>query len=407
MGGMGRFLLVRNSVFGRFWLARTISYLGSAVTTVALVLYVYEVEGSGVSVGLVLLAETLPRLLGPFAGAVVDRVDARRLMVLCDLGQAALIGSVALFLPPFPVLVALVAGASTLSTLFFPAGRGAVPALVAPEDLTPANALLGTSANVGFAGGPALGGVAVAVVGASGALLFDALTFLFSAALLLKLPSLPPAAREEAAPTRSFFQESLDGLLYVFRHGAVRAVASGLFLGVAFLALDGVALVFLARETFGAGDAAYGIFAAAHGVGMILGPLFLVRRRSPAGLSLVPIILLGLALEGLTTLSTGLAPFLALAITLRILGGVGNGVENVAVDTLLQKIVPRAMLGRVFGAVYGGAFLAVGLAYAAGGPLLEATSPRAVFVIAGAGTLATMLLVWRMLPRSAGGDSTL
>ena len=115
----------------------------------------------------------------------------------------------------------------------------------------------------------------------------------------------------------------------------------------------------------------------------------------------VSIILLGLTLEGLTTLSTGLAPSLALAIFLRSVGGVGNGIENVAADTVFQKVVPRSMLGRVFGVYYGGVFRAEGLAYAAGGPLLELTSPRTVFVIAGCGTLATMLLMWHLLPRSS------
>jgi predicted MFS family arabinose efflux permease len=133
---------------------------------------------------------------------------------------------------------------------------------------------------------------------------------------------------------------------------------------------------------------------------MILGPLLLLRRT--ARVAPISIILLGLALEGVATLSTGLAPFLALAIFFRSVGGVGNGIENVAADTLFQKVVPRSMLGRVFGVYYGGVFLAEGLAYAAGGPLLELTSPRVVFVIAGGGTLATMLLVWRLLPRSSG-----
>ena len=62
---MARFILVRNPGFGCFWFARLVSYFGSAVTIAALVLYVYESEGSGVAVGLLLLAETLPRLLAP------------------------------------------------------------------------------------------------------------------------------------------------------------------------------------------------------------------------------------------------------------------------------------------------------------------------------------------------------
>jgi hypothetical protein len=64
---MGRFVLVSNPSFGCFFVARLVSYFGSGVTVAALILYVYESEGSGVAVGLLLLAETLPRLLGPFA----------------------------------------------------------------------------------------------------------------------------------------------------------------------------------------------------------------------------------------------------------------------------------------------------------------------------------------------------
>ncbi len=208
-------------------------------------------------------------------------------------------------------------------------------------------------------------------------------------------PAGEPVAGSRA---RAFLRESWDGLLYVARHRLVRVAILGLFLGVTFLALDGVALVFLARESLGSGETGYGLLASAHGIGMILGPLLLLRRS--ASLAPVSIILLGLALEGLATLSTGLAPSLALAIFLRSVGGVGNGIENVAADTVFQTVVPRSMLGRVFGVYYGGVFLAEGLAYAAGGPLLELASPRAVFVIAGCGTLATMLLVWRLLPRS-------
>jgi MFS family permease len=394
---MGRFLLVRNPDFGRFWSARLVSYFGSSVSVAALVLYVYESERSGVAVGLLLLAETLPRLLGPFAGTLADRADGRRFMIFCDLGQAALIGSIAVFLPPFPVLISLVAGASVLSTMFFPAGRSAVPALVSNEDLTPANALLGSAANLSFALGPATGAFLFALIGARGAIALDTLTFLVSAILLSRLPALPPAGE---ARVRGFLRESRDGLLYVARHRLLRVAILGLFLGVTFLALDGVALVFLARESLDTGETGYGLLASAHGLGMIIGPLLLLRRT--ARVTPVSIILLGLALEGVATLSTGLAPFLALAIFFQSVGGVGNGVENVAADTLLQKVVPRSMLGRVFGLYYGGVFLAEGLAYAAGGPLLEVVSPRTVFVIAGCGTLAAMFLLWRLLPHSSG-----
>lgn len=71
-------------------------------------------------------------------------------------------------------------------------------------------------------------------------------------------------------------------------------------------------------------------------------------------------------------------------------------------DTLLGRVVPRAMLGRVFGLTYAGIALASSLAYAAGGPLLARTSPRIVFVIASGGVLVALVVTALLLPRSAG-----
>lgn len=393
---MHRFgLLGRNPAYRVLWSARTISFFGDAVANVALVLYIYGRDGAGTAVGLLLLAQALPRLLGPFAGALADRVDGRRLMPACELGQALLFGAIALFLPPLPVLLGLVLAAATLATLFLPAGRGAVPVLVPAPDLPGANALLGAGLNASLALGPALGGLLIAGVSLQGVLLIDGLSFLLSAALLSRLPARPPVLPDGTA--ESFLATTRAGLAYVLQHPTARAVMVGLFLVVAFAALDNVALVFLAKEAFGAGDMGYGILAAAYGVGMVLAQLALIRwggRLAPvAGL------LLGIALTGGGALLTGLAPALVVAIAAQGIAGGGNGLENVANDTLIGRTVPRALLGRVFGTVYTAAFLASSLAYAAGGPLLDLTSPRVVFLIAGGGVLAALLIVWLILPR--------
>jgi MFS family permease len=109
---MGGFLLLREPVFGRFWLARVLSYLGSYITVTALTLYVAGISGP-VAVSLLMLSMSLPRLLGPFAGTVSDRMDGRRLMAFCDFGEATLVGAVALFLPPLPVLLTLIAATAS------------------------------------------------------------------------------------------------------------------------------------------------------------------------------------------------------------------------------------------------------------------------------------------------------
>lgn len=385
-------LIFRNPAFGRFWAARLLSTFGTYVTVAALTLYVARGFGAA-QVGLLVVSGSLPRLLGPLAGAVVDRMDARRLMVFCDLGQAALVGVIAFLLPPLPVLLGLVAAASVLSTLFFPAGRSAIPALVDDGDLAPANALLGSAFNLSIAMGPLLGAFAFAAVGVRGALAFDAVTFVLSAALALTLRAMPATVGETAS---GLLAETRDGLVYVARNPAARAVVVSLLLGVAFVSVDLVALVFLARDALGAGDIGFGVISAAHGVGMILGPLLLLRSRRSVPLGLV---FVGLAVDGAATALTGLAPFFVLAVALKAASGLGNGLENVAADTTLQKVVERPMLGRVFGAFYGGVMLAEALGSALGALLVEATSARAAFVIAGGATLAVAILAWRRVAR--------
>jgi MFS family permease len=90
-----------------------------------------------------------------------------------------------------------------------------------------------------------------------------------------------------------------------------------------------------------------------------------------------------------------------LAVTAQAIGGAGNGADNVASDTLVQRSVPRAMLGRVFGATSMAAYVGAGIAYAAGGPLLDATSPRFVFLVAGVGVLGVVGLAHILLPKEA------
>ncbi len=115
-------LLRRNRTFLRFWIGRVASHLGDGAAAAAVVLFAQRTRGTGTAVGAVLLAAGLPKVLGPVAGALADRVDQRRLMIACDLTQAVLFAALAAWVPPFAVLVAAVAVASTVDTAFAPAG---------------------------------------------------------------------------------------------------------------------------------------------------------------------------------------------------------------------------------------------------------------------------------------------
>ena len=392
-GVQRRNVLLGNRMFQRLWTARAISFIGDGIAITALVLHVESANGTGTAVGALLLAQALPHLVGPIAGVVADRTDQRRLMIGCDVGRMVAFATAAWLVPALPGLLVLVATASILDTVFAPAGRSVVPVLVDEEDLLSANAWLGTALNMQVAVGPLLGGLLVATLGVRGALAADAASFLHSAVVLLGVPRLPPrTARSERS---SFLAETREGLAYIRRHPVARAVVVTLFLGVAFAGVDNVALVFLTRDVLGAGPVGYGVIAGAFGVGMLVASIALSggRSRSPRTLFIG-----GWILTAAGTLLTGSSPVVWLAAMAQATGGVGNGADNVASDTLIQRSVPREMLGRVFGVTSTAAFVGGGIAYAVGGPLLDATSPRFVFLVAAAGVLGVVGVAHVLLP---------
>jgi MFS family permease len=393
-----RWLLRRAPRFARLWAAKAVSHVGDGAALVALVVYVQQSQGRGVAVSLLLLAVTLPTLLGPLAGALADRVEQRRLMLGAQAGQAVLYGAMAAVLPPFPVLLALVAAASLLATVFAPAGRSVVPALVAPGELVRANAWMGMALTLQGTIGPAVGGLLVAGAGVRGALWGNALSFAVSAALVGRLPALPP---QPAGTERvGLLKGTGEGLTYALRHPVARALVVGLGLGVMFAAVDDVALVFLAREDLDAGALGYGILVSVYGIGFALGSLVLLRARATAG---VAVFTLGLGLSGTGGLLTGLAPVLGLAALAQAVAGSGNGLEVVATDTLVQRSVPRSHRGRVFGVVSAATLLGGAVARGLGGVLVDLTSARATFVIGGCGALLVTLVAVVLL-RDAGAD---
>lgn len=371
--------------------ALALSYVGSGAGLTALVLYVQSTEGTGIAVGALLLAETVPRLLGPLAGAFADRSDLRRLMVGCDLGQAAAFGLLAL-LPSFGVILALGAIANALQAMYSPARSTLLPELVEPAELPTAYALENTAFNLQVAVGPIIGGLLVAASGAQLALAVDAATFVVAALLISRLRT-SRAAREHSE-SASLLAETREGIEHVLGNRVARTVTLTLLALVAFLGLEDVALPFLVRDTLGGGPAAYGIASGAFGIGMLAGSLYLAFRPARSSST---VYLAGIATGGAGAVATGLSPGVGAAVAFQGACGVGNGLENVANNTLIQRHVPRAMLGRVFGVIGSAAFAGQGFSALLGGVVLDATSPRTVLIIGGIGGLAVFALAIRPL----------
>jgi MFS family permease len=378
-------LLRTNRAFGALALARVVSLTGDSLSLVALMLYTANTAGEALAVALLLLAgDFAPSLLSPLAGALSDRFDLRRVMIASEFVQCGLILAIALTLPPLPVLLVLVALRAVAGQVFLPASRAAMPALVADADLPAANSLLGLGANGGDALGPLLAAALVGVLGVPGVLVVDAASFAVSALLLLALPALRPHATEHEPLLRS----ARLGLRFIAARGPVRVIALGFCAVVACNGVDDVALVFLATDTFHAGDTAVALLLAAVGVGLLGGYALLaaVAGRVP----MVVLLVAGFAVSGIGNLLTGLAWAVAAAFTVQTVRGIGIAAMDVATNTLLPRLVPAPMLGRVFANLYGAIGVAAALSYVGGSVLLDRTSAPVTLVVAGGlGTLAT------------------
>ena len=169
--------------------AQTISPLGDAMATTALILHVQRTTGSATAVGLLLFAQAIPPLAAPLAGVIADRFNPGRLLAVGWLTQAVLAGLVALLLPPLGALLVVVFLLALVDTPLSAAVGRCIPAVVADDDLVAANAMRSAVAELGTVLGPPLAGLLFAVSGTRLVLGLDALTFLAVIPLALRLPS--------------------------------------------------------------------------------------------------------------------------------------------------------------------------------------------------------------------------
>jgi MFS family permease len=366
---------------------------------VALILHVQRARGTGTAVAVVVVAEALPPLLAPWTGALADRFKGRRLLITCALLQAGITAVTALLLPGLAGLFALVLARASVASVYAPAAGALVPSLVDDADLPIANGLHGAAREFGAIFGAPLGGFLFAWLGTRGVLAVDAATFLLAVPLLATLPRRTPPGEARTA----IRADAREGLAYLRRTPLLRAIAIGFWLTVVFAGADDLVLPFLGARDLGAGPLGIGILLAAASVGLVLGVALLSRlgRVTP-----VAAVLGGLALASAANLSTAAAPVLAAAIATQVIRGAGIALLDASLRTLVQRSVPRELLGRVLANLYGGVSVAAAFGSAVGGPLLDATSPRVMFVIIGCGGLGASALAGVLVRQSRreGGD---
>jgi MFS family permease len=380
--------LLRNVRFLRLWIGQGASFVGDAVSMVALVVLVVQITGSASAVGGALVARLLPTIASPLAGVLADRVDRRIVLVASDLARAVLVLGL-VFARDLATIYVLVFLMGLARTVFNPTVRAAFPRVVGGGDLTRANALISGTFSTSIMVGPALGGLLVASIGVDAAFLADAVTYLVSAILLSTVPL--PHPRRESEEEAGFVRELRSGFGYLVGTRVPLAIVVGAFLTILTINATVPAEVFLAKEIFGAGDVGYGLLVSLWGGGMVLGSAMMAVLGNR--INLVLLYFLSIFVGASALVGTGLAPAFILALGALTVEGAATGIDNVATDTILQMRVPEAFLGRVFSIRFLGYSAGEALAYPLGGLLVDTVGSRSTYILAGIATAAAGLLV--------------
>jgi Transmembrane secretion effector len=305
--------------FRVFWAARTLSWAGTGISGVVLPVLVYDRTGSPALTTLLAAAEAVPYLaLGLLAGAVADRFPRRGLMVGCDLGCAALMGSIPLAwalggLTTGLVLLAAL-GAATAFVFFDAASFGAVPALAGRERVVGAVSGLSAASAVTAMIAPAAAGGLLAVLAPAQAVIVDAASYLASAVLLVSIRR-PFELPDAAGRPRLAWAGMLEGARFIWRQPLLRAMTllAGTPVSVTGGAGAGLIVVYAVRALgLARTDARIGLLYSAGAAGSAAAALALprVRRRLRAG----RVMLAFLALDAASLAWVALAPGFAVAL---------------------------------------------------------------------------------------------
>jgi MFS family permease len=382
---------LRTPNFALLWAAQVISSFGDKISFFALAYVSWQLTNSALVTTLAFATAILPHaIFGFFGGAVADALGHRRAMVVCDIVRAGLIGLIPILLAlgaPLPAIYVLIFVAALCAAVFNPARLAIVPDLVPPDQLGASNSMVNASDRTVEIGGSVVAGVIVAALGAF-AFYVDALTFLLSAVLLLRI------ARPEAPPRRiswaRLWADATDGVRWIARNAILRNnTIISLVAQLSIPVLNALTPVLIFRE-YHLGPEQLGAAEASLALGAVATGLFLpvVFRRRPKGNFVVT----GFAAWGLALMGIGLSSNFLFALVLFAVAGITNVLFFVSNVTISQQVTPTEFRARVFGArmaLLNLTWLPIVLGV---GALADAVSAGLLIALAGALTVATAVV---------------
>jgi predicted MFS family arabinose efflux permease len=392
--------------FGTYIAGNSVSLIGTWMQRIGVGWLAWELSHSGAVLGLVAFADLFPTVvIGPFGGALADRVDRVRVIKVAQLlimaQSLALFALTASGLITVPLLLALVLFSGVVIGFNQPARLALVPSLVPRRDLATAVAINSIVFNSARFIGPALAGVVIVGLGISAVFLINALSFL---AFLFALWRLRLAPIGMPAKPGSVLDAVAEGLRYTVAHRgigpilllqAVLAVSARPF----FELLPG-----FAAEVFGRGAPGLAMLSASVGIGAVAGGFWLAQPGSQARLTRV--VLVSSLLIALSTLGFALSDGFTIAIACVAIAGFAMVAAGTGTQTLLQTAVDEGMRGRVlslFGLIFRGGPALGALVMGGASELVGLQAPLAAGALLGLIACALLLRRRHAIARALAG----
>ena len=373
--------VLANRDFRRLWGVTIFSSLGESIAQVALPLLVFAITGSGAMLGLVFAISTLPKIvLSPLAGLLADRVDRRRIVLGCDLARVVAVAALPFTTSALQIgTVALIV--AIFSALSRPAEMAAVPQVAGERLLMRAISLSQVSNAVVRVIGPTIGAVLVASLGPGPAFFGQALCFVISSALVLRLRPLPVIRdRSIVSPWKA---ELASGFRVMWRHRVIRAIVFAEMVWGGAGTIMAIGLVAYTEITLDLGDRAGSTFAlliASFAAGTAVGGLLASRVEWRLGRSFMlgfgyfaPMMLIAV-------LFVPPLPFVFLAL---FIFGLSDSLLVVASQQIVVERIPNDERGRFYAiwtamiqAAWAGWYLLLG-------PLTDAVGAPRTFLVVG------------------------
>jgi MFS family permease len=375
-----RLTVLRHDNFRVLFFATIGSGLGTWMAMIALTADVKNRTGSPYWVSALFLVTFLPSVIvGLVAGPLVDRLSRKRLIITSDIVRLGVFAVLPFVHEPLAIVI-LAALNGVANSFFRPAVLAGVPNLIPSNELAQGTSLLQASDWAATAIGPVIGGALTATAGADVVYWLNAVTFLFSAFLLVRIPA--RFLQSEQGITRGHWRDLKEGL-HVFRRSRPLLTVLVAF-GIAMMSvgLINVSEIFLATRSLGSGAFGYGLLWTATGIGLVAGSLSTGSLLEDRDVSRVYPIAFFVWAAG--SLGAAVSPNIWVAALAMVLSGFGNGLAFPMTVLLVQQNTSDRLRGRVFTVIISAHNAVLGVGMILAGELTAVVGARWTYVVAAA-----------------------